>query len=541
MKFSRLFLLSLVVAVAALAAGTIGFAALSTSAAVAGCPTPTETVVTEADVTRQVEGTAPTDDWVLYTRVGTPPSAGAFVAGPGDPPAGDGSFRATTVGSGEKVYLFNYDHLGTKLGDIDNLKYSTYRTAGSGSQLTALNLQVDFNGAAAGGFTTLVFEPVYNLSQHPVVNGEWQEWIANGSGRWWSTQPINGQCAGASTSCLRTWSQIVANNPDAVITGGIGLNQGSGNAGLTSSVDSFTFDCVTYNFELVKDTDNDGVMDDADNCPNVSNADQSNIDGDSEGDACDADDDNDGVLDDADNCSTAANPDQIDTDGDGLGNACDNDDDNDGVADGDDNCRLTANPGQIDTDGDTLGDACDTDDDNDGIADEADNCPLTSNADQANNDSDSEGDACDADDDNDGILDTADNCPFTANANQADTDADGTGDVCDGDDDNDGVLDGSDNCPLNANANQADNDGDGIGDACDADDDNDGVLDTADNCRFTANPGQIDTDGDGIGDACDTSTKPSTKEQCKNGGFTRFNDPVFKNQGDCIQFFNTGK
>jgi hypothetical protein len=27
----------------------------------------------------------------------------------------------------------------------------------------------------------------------------------------------------------------------------------------------------------------------------------------------------------------------------------------------------------------------------------------------------------------------------------------------------------------------------------------------------------------------------------KNGGHTRFNDPAFKNQGDCIQYFNTGK
>jgi hypothetical protein len=360
MKFSRLFLFSLVIAVAALAAGTIGFAALSNSAAVAGCPTPTETVVTEADVTRQVENTPPTDNWVLYTRTGTPPSAGAFVAGPGDPPRGDGSFQATTVTSGEKVFLFNYDHIGTKLSDIDNISYSTYRTAGNGSQVTALNLQVDYNGTAPGGFTTLVFEPVYNLNQHPVVNGQWQEWIANGSGIWWSTQPINGQCAGATSVCDKTWAEIVANNPDAVITGGVGLNQGSGNPGLISSVDSFTFDCVIYNFELVKDTDNDGVMDDVDNCPNVSNADQSDVDGDGQGDACDNDDDNDGVIDTADNCPTAANPDQIDTDGDGQGNACDNDDDGDGVADGDDNCRLTPNPGQTDTDGDGIGDACDT-------------------------------------------------------------------------------------------------------------------------------------------------------------------------------------
>jgi hypothetical protein len=359
MKVSRLFLFTLIVSVVALAAGVIGFAAVSTPAAAADCVATTE-VVTEGDVTRQLENTPPTDNWVLYTRAGTPPSAGAFVAGPANPPLGSGSFQATTVTGGEKVFLFNYDHIGTPLASIDNISYYTYRSAGAAQQVAALNLQVDYNGAAPGGFTTLVFEPVYNTAQGAVVSGQWQDWIADGSGRWWSTQPINGQCAGAVGTCFKTWDEIVANNPDAVITGGVGINQGSGNPGLITNVDAFTFDCVTYNFELVKDTDNDGVEDGTDNCPNVANADQADIDGDGQGDACDSDDDNDGVLDGADNCPTAANPEQVDTDGDGMGNACDNDDDNDGVDDGVDNCRLTPNPSQTDTDGDSIGDACDT-------------------------------------------------------------------------------------------------------------------------------------------------------------------------------------
>ena len=48
------------------------------------------------------------------------------------------------------------------------------------------------------------------------------------------------------------------------------------------------------------------------------------------------DSDDDGVLDDADNCPAAPNEDQTDTDSDGEGDACDDDDDNDGTADGDD-------------------------------------------------------------------------------------------------------------------------------------------------------------------------------------------------------------
>ncbi|MCP9493516.1 MAG: thrombospondin type 3 repeat-containing protein [Pyrinomonadaceae bacterium MAG19_C2-C3] len=107
------------------------------------------------------------------------------------------------------------------------------------------------------------------------------------------------------------------------------------------------------------DADGDGIPDASDNCPNVSNADQANTDGDSEGDACDADDDNDTVLDASDNCPLVSNSDQLDSDGDTIGNVCDADDDNDGINDASDNCPLIANSTQADTDADGLGDACD--------------------------------------------------------------------------------------------------------------------------------------------------------------------------------------
>jgi hypothetical protein len=81
----------------------------------------------------------------------------------------------------------------------------------------------------------------------------------------------------------------------------------------------------------------DGVPDNTDNCPLVDNADQLDADMDGKftlellsfykfisgiGDDCDADADNDGVLNEADNCPLIPNPDQLDDDFDGIGDVC---------------------------------------------------------------------------------------------------------------------------------------------------------------------------------------------------------------------------
>jgi hypothetical protein len=110
------------------------------------------------------------------------------------------------------------------------------------------------------------------------------------------------------------------------------------------------------------------------------------------------------------------------------------------------------------------------------------------------------------------------------------------------DGDGDTVPDEFDNCPLVSNPDQLDTDMDGAGNVCDIDDDGDNVADTIDNCPLNANPDQADFDADGIGDACDGVTgPPSSKEQCKDGFWQRFNYPrTFSNQGDCLRFLLRG-
>jgi hypothetical protein len=77
----------------------------------------------------------------------------------------------------------------------------------------------------------------------------------------------------------------------------------------------------------------------------------------------------------------------------------------------------------------------------------------------------------------------------------------------------------------------------------DQDVDDDGVLNSVDNCPLIPNPDQFDFDEDGTGDACDLQTgPPKRKEQCMARSWSLFNFPrSFKNQGDCIQFVNSGK
>lgn len=66
---------------------------------------------------------------------------------------------------------------------------------------------------------------------------------------------------------------------------------------------------LRINIAVDYDTDEDAIPDSEDNCPDLSNPDQTDTDEDKAGDVCD-------------NCLDISNPDQKDSDGDGIGDAC---------------------------------------------------------------------------------------------------------------------------------------------------------------------------------------------------------------------------
>jgi OmpA-OmpF porin, OOP family len=237
------------------------------------------------------------------------------------------------------------------------------------------------------------------------------------------------------------------------------------------------------------DSDNDGVNNNADQCPGTATG----VMVDNKG--CDKDSDNDGVADSSDKClatpvNVSVNADgcAIDYDNDGIANyldkcpasavgtavnsvGCAQDSDNDGIIDQIDQCPTTKIGIMVNAVG------CAKDSDNDGVSDDKDQCPTTQQGVLVN------ALGCDKDSDNDGVSDAEDQCPTT----QQGVSVNALG--CDKDSDNDGVSDSSDQCPSSPAGISVDSKG------CTLDSDNDGIADSSDSCPGSDSGAVVDSSG----------------------------------------------
>jgi hypothetical protein len=169
----------------------------------------------------------------------------------GAPPGlGSGSLELKTdLTTAAKADYWTRDPAGTTLAQVTDLSYWTYqaRTVQAPIAAVSYQIQIDGNGAAPGGFTTLVYEPYQN---GVVLNGTWQYWDVD-AGLFWSTRtvPECGLVSGAGGPAIYSINIIKTLCPNAVVLG-IGLNVGTFNPGWTVAADGVQFNDTTYDFEV---------------------------------------------------------------------------------------------------------------------------------------------------------------------------------------------------------------------------------------------------------------------------------------------------
>jgi hypothetical protein len=246
------------VALAALGAATVGAVSIAglgvASAAPAPLPLP---AIPGLDLLQPSGDTEVNEDLAPFAQTDTRPDGSVEVNEDFGAPAGGGtgSLRLDTPSSAAKATAFAADD--SPLSDwVDVAAYSAFRSADSTAdevQFPSLQLVIDFNGDAEGGFSTLTYEPVYNDEfAASLVPGQWNRYDAGSQG-WCSTRVIPGvfdegenQCSNGGVLLLE---DISAALPEAVVQS-FGFNQGSGNPGLTSAVDLLTTPGTTFDFEV---------------------------------------------------------------------------------------------------------------------------------------------------------------------------------------------------------------------------------------------------------------------------------------------------
>ncbi|MEY2868319.1 MAG: hypothetical protein RIR01_748, partial [Bacteroidota bacterium] len=247
---------------------------------------------------------------------------------------------------------------------------------------------------------------------------------------------------------------------------------------------------------LFVDTDNDGVADGSDLCPNTPSGQAVNASGCAQSQL---DDDNDGVKNSLDVCPNTPTGQTVNASGCAQSQL---DDDNDGVKNNLDTCPNTPSGETVNASGCSQGQL---DDDNDGVKNSLDVCPNTPTGQTVNASGCAQSQL---DDDNDGVKNNLDTCPNTPSGQTVNASGCSQGQL---DDDNDGVKNSLDTCPNTPSGQTVNASG------CaqsQLDDDNDGVKNNLDTCPNTPSgqtvnalgfsQGQLYDDNDGVKNSLDT-------------------------------------
>ncbi len=457
-------------------------------------------------------------DWSFVPESGESGS-GNFVEGPGTPVIGSGSASFSLNDNEDGLALFGAIFEGsTPLSTFSRIGYNTFQGSAGSVQAVALQFHVNYDGNNDWQ-GRLVFEPYHDGT---VEQSLWQTWNPLEQRGWWATGAAGAELCTQDELC--TWNEILDEFPNAVVraeealdnVGFIIFKAGSNWGEFLGYVDGFELEIAgelfTYSFEAEQADDENG-----DNGEEDENGDDNGEDGE------------DGEN--GDNGDEEENGDDSGENGDDEGNGDNGEEDENGDDNGED--------GEDEENGD-----------NGDEEENGDNGEEDENGDDSGENGEDEENGDNGDDEEEETVDDPDNPSVKEDCKNGGWEVYGFR--------NQGlciqyVNTGKDsrNDSANDDENSSDDNGDNESDNGEEDDpDNGGENENGDNEDNEENGDENDNgdneengDGDDSDDSdeeesADQNEDPNTIEECRNGGWQDFG---FRNQGQCIQFVNTGK
>ena len=191
-------------------------------------PGPASTVVVTPP--NLVSGTPTTGQFVVTNESGGGGGV-SIVTGPAGGPSAD-SLQMSLASTSDHWDAFNFDHKGVALSSISTLSYSAYTNQAPDYDP---GFQLQANLSATIPFSTVNFEPYEQTP--PDTTNTWQNFNVL-SGLVWGTH-ISPSTPGGISDPI-SWSAFLSLYPGATISGGVGVDVGSGWPAMIGNVDAIS-------------------------------------------------------------------------------------------------------------------------------------------------------------------------------------------------------------------------------------------------------------------------------------------------------------